>query len=94
MDGEDNRESFSVPTCQYGRPPPLSLVVDGDERTVRLIRRGPATKEAAITMGSVRRALLKPASRNAVKVNGGDSPNIDRVVTAVLSRWAIQESVA
>ena len=36
LDGEDTtRESFSVPTCQYGRPHPVSLVIDKDNRVTR-----------------------------------------------------------
>ena len=108
VDGEDNRESFSVPTCQYGELHPVSLIVDGDSRTVHLIRRGgaPVAREdaadascegAILSVASVQRALLKPAasfhSLDAITEKRGDgSGTIDRVITAVLSRWKIQES--
>jgi len=105
VDGEDNRESFSVPTCQYGKPHPDSLVIDGDNRTIHLMRRGPIAKdsargtmkEALLTKKSVYRALLEPVSlangQTFIKKKKGDDTSIDRVITAVLSRWKIQESV-
>lgn len=106
VDGEDNRESFSVPTCQYGKPHPVSLVIDGDNRTIHLLRlnHGPDAKELAgvtiketlLTKDAVYRALLKPTSSRAhphMKQKTGESASIDRVITAVLSRWKIQESV-
>jgi len=105
VDGEDNRESFSVPTCQYGKPHPDSLVIDGDNRTIHLMRRGPiakgsargTTKEALLTKKIVYRALLEPVSlanrQTFIKKKKGDDTSIDRVITAVLSRWKIQESV-
>jgi hypothetical protein len=118
VNGEDNRESFSVPTCQYGNPCPASLVIDGENRTIHLIRRRhPASegktedgeKDNVLTKNSVYRALLKPASsrhgrsfsfnrsnstysQDSIKEQKGDSTSIDRVITAVLSRWKIRES--
>lgn len=118
MNGEENLESFSVPTCQYGRPHPVSLVIDGDNQTIHLVRRrgqvakespGGAKKESLLTKDSVYRALLKPASssnngqpfalngraslRDAVTDRKRDVTSIDRVITAVLSRWKIKESI-
>jgi len=120
LNGEDNRESFSVPTCQYGKPHPVSLVIDGDNQTIHLIHRsvgganagksnGAATKETLVTKRSVYRALLEPASQStgqsfnlnncgaysqnsATEKRGDGTTSIDRVITAVLSRWKIQES--
>lgn len=34
MNGEDKRELFSVPTCQYGKPHPYSLWIDDGARVV------------------------------------------------------------
>lgn len=120
MNGEENLESFSVPTCQYGGPHPVSLVIDGDNQTIHLLRRcqgqevanespGGAKKMSLLTKGSVYRALRKPASsssngqpfalhsraspRDAVTDRKGDVTSIDRVITAVLSRWKIKESI-
>ena len=109
VDGEDNRESFSVPTCQYGEVHPVSLVVDGDSRTVHLIRRDDAPvvtrKDEAdgisdgtiLSEASVLRALLKPASFHSldaiIEKKGDGTGTIDRVITAALSRWKIQECI-
>jgi hypothetical protein len=118
VNGEDNRESFTVPTCQYGKPHPVALVIDGDNKTVHLIRNcqgqaakktgEDASKESRFTKDSIYRALLKPASpsnarqslnfgrshsHDSTSERKGDSPSIDRVITAVLSRWKIQESI-
>ena len=114
VNGEDNRETFTVPTCQYGKPYPVSLVVDGENRTIHLIHRcHPDTKETTkgpeksniVTKHSVYRALVQPASArrrhsfnrssslDSIKEQKGDSStSIDRVITAVLSRWKVQES--
>lgn len=107
VDGEDTRESFSVPTCQYGEIHPVSLVIDGENRTIHLIHRRSSSatvpsKGAAeesdkgplvISKATVRRALLNPASFRSLdvstekKVDNNDT--IDRVISAVLSRWAV-----
>jgi len=89
VNGEDNREMFSVPTCQYGKSHPISLVIDGDNKTIRLIRHA---KDGAspVTKDSVYRALIKPDTNN--KEKKGDTSSIDRVISAVLSRWKIVES--
>ena len=38
MNGEDKRELFSVPTCQYGKPYPYSLWIDDCARVVYIRR--------------------------------------------------------
>ena len=89
VNGEDNREMFSVPTCQYGKSHPISLVIDGDNKTIHLIRH--AKDEASpVTKDSVYRALIKPDTNK--KEKKGDTSSIDRVISAVLSRWKIVES--
>mmetsp|Transcript_1710 Transcript_1710/g.3648 ORF Transcript_1710/g.3648 Transcript_1710/m.3648 type:complete len:731 (+) Transcript_1710:51-2243(+) len=70
VNGEDNRESFSVPPCQFGRAHPVSLVIDGDNRTIHMMRHcdGPVAKEPAgrtikdtlLTKNSIYHALRKP----------------------------------
>lgn len=82
VDGEDTRESFSVPTCQYGEIHPVSLVVDGDNRTIHVIHRrssvnvplkgsAVATDEGPLVVSNatVRRALLNPASFRSLDVS-------------------------
>ena len=101
VDGEDNHERFSVPTCQYGKPHPVSLIIDGDNKTIHLIHHDSSDKEAFITRDSIYRALVKPANNTGqsfmskdttIKEKKGDTTSIDRVITAVLSRWKIEES--
>lgn len=105
VDGEDTRESFSVPTCQHDEPHPISLVVDGENRTVHLIRNcqrtshektsdaeSPANEASLVTKSSVYRALLETTSHNSRRQSfKGDGVSVDRVITAVLSRWKIED---
>ncbi|KAL9188012.1 hypothetical protein ACHAXT_006390 [Thalassiosira profunda] len=116
VDGEDNREIFSVPPCQHG-PSPVSLVIDEENRIIRVLRNRHATeakestkgaaKETLVSRDTVYRALLTPASPrngrsmsftggppspNAIhEIRGGSTNKVDRVITAVLSRWKVQE---
>jgi hypothetical protein len=83
VDGEDTRESFSVPTCQYGEIHPVSLVIDGENRTIHLIHRRSSSATAplkgaaeesdkgplVISKATVRRALLNPASFRSLDVS-------------------------
>jgi len=89
VNGEDNREMFSVPTCQYGKSHPISLVIDGDNKTIHLIRHA-KDQASPVTKDSVYSALIKPDTNN--KEKKGDTSSIDRVISAVLSRWKIVES--
>lgn len=127
LDGEDTRESFSVPTCQYGMPHPVSLVIDGENRTIHLVRRrkseftgeagaakegngkAPANnyhtfessssflcKHASITEDIIHRTLLQPpppAADPSRKNEAGSTSGsgVNRVISAVLSRWKIEE---
>ena len=102
VDGEDNRESFSVPTCQYGKPHHVSLAIDGDNKTIYLIRHD--TEAHGISKAVVHRALTTPVTSSsdtglfslkpqatATKKGDAAARSIDRVITAVLSRWKIEE---
>ena len=102
VDGEDTRESFSVPTCQYGEIHPVSLVIDGDNRTIHLIRRSSVTVPSkgagdegplVVSKATVRRALLNPTSFRSLDIGAekkrDNTDTIDRVISAVLSRWTI-----
>lgn len=46
LNGEEQRELFSVPTCEYGQPVPVSLWVDGAKRTVVISRSTTPTTRA------------------------------------------------
>ncbi|KAL7433491.1 hypothetical protein ACHAXM_003632 [Skeletonema potamos] len=104
VDGEDTtRENFSVPTCHYGGMSPVSLLVDGDNRTIYLLRHQGGVGKGGynnLNEEKIYRALLQPPSSlkkstSAVNVSGSNkaesNKEIDRVITAVLSRWKVVE---
>ncbi|KAK1742633.1 hypothetical protein QTG54_006230 [Skeletonema marinoi] len=107
VNGEDTtHENFSVPTCNYGGVSPISLVVDGDNRTIHLLRHHQNGHDVSggcnnIHTDKIYRALLQPPSslRSTTAVNVDNCSNnkassareIDRVITAVLSRWKVVE---
>ena len=108
VNGEDStREHWSVPTCNYVTHP-ISLVVDGDNRTIHLLHNNRHDGGGASASGSdhskemIYRALLQPSSSSKVTTaslnmeNGSNKgasttsrSEIDRVITAVLSRWKV-----
>eukprot|EP00985_Skeletonema_marinoi_P008764 scaffold4011_cov128-Skeletonema_marinoi.AAC.3 len=108
VNGEDTtHENFSVPTCNYGGVSPISLVVDGDNRTIHLLRHHQNGHNVVsggcknIHKDKIYRALLQPPSslRSTTAANVNNCSNkktsstreIDRVITAVLSRWKVVE---
>jgi hypothetical protein len=107
VNGEDTtRESFSVPTCNYGGTYPISLVLDGANRTIHMLRShgdGVNKKCSNFTKETIYRSLLQSPSSswksNSAIVNVDNGSNkaastrreIDRVITAVLSRWKVVE---
>ena len=108
VNGEDTtHENFSVPTCNYGGVSPISLVVDGDNRTMHLLRHHQNGHDVVsggcknIHKDKIYRALLQPPSslRSSTAINVDNCSNnkasstreIDRVITAVLSRWKVVE---
>jgi len=108
VNGEDTtHENFSVPTCNYGGVSPISLVVDGDNRTIHLLRHHQNGHDVVsggcknIHKDKIYRALLQPPSslRSSTAINVDNCSNnkasstreIDRVITAVLSRWKVVE---
>lgn len=128
LDGEDTRESFSVPPCQFQCPHPTSLVIDGDDRTIYLLHNGRLShssfdtsahhqessipfdlaltttktdcdvmtehhhfpKHSIITKESIKQALLHPQQDLVGEMENASV--VDRVITAVLSRWTVKEA--
>jgi hypothetical protein len=86
VNGDDQREQFSVPPCELGDLPPLSLVIDTPNRTVFLIRKASIsakiTEPFEIQIADVRRALLRMGDDNSVK---------SRAVAAVMGKWKVVE---
>ena len=102
LNGEDKREFFSHVTCEFGAEPSVSLVVDDENRTVRVLkrlRRDGTDTYPNVSPDNVSRALLKssplplsPARKGAQQDHlaltaGG------RVVAAVLQRWKVTEEM-
>lgn len=56
--GEDQREHFSVPTCQYGRTCNVSLWINDTERIVYIVGSKEETM-VSITPESIQKTLLK-----------------------------------
>jgi hypothetical protein len=88
LNGEDRRELFAVPTCQYGKPYRSSLWIDESCRTVyiRGTKDDDLFDEARIlrTIGS---SSLSPTQDDRLR-------NRDRVVTAVLRQWKVVDQRA
>ena len=91
VNGEDCREQFSVPPCQFGDLPSVSLVIDTPSRTVYLLRDTsqhekdpkPATPSYFdVTMHQVSNALCQSIDCKNVK---------NRVMAAVMSKWKVAE---
>ena len=103
VNGEDTtREKFSIPTCNYGRKPSISLLVDGDSRTIYLLHRhddGDGNDYNYVKERVYRALLQAPSLLKSATTNNMDScsnkvsstKEIDRVITAVLSRWKVEE---
>lgn len=91
MNGEDRHEMFSVPPCQFGELPSVSLVIDTPRRNIILLRTDPASNKIPaaafnfdIRAQEVKRALCKsnPRSNNSVEA---------RAIAAVMSKWRVTE---
>lgn len=91
MNGEDRHEMFSVPPCQFGELPSVSLVLDTPRRNIILLRNNrtdPASNKIPaaafnfdIRAQEVRRALCN-LSKNSVEA---------RAIAAVMSKWRVTE---
>jgi len=90
MNGEDCCEMFSVPPCQFGELPSVSLVIDTPRRNIVLLRKrtDPVSNEipAAAFKFDVRAEEVKRVLCNL----NSDSVKA-RVIAAVMSKWSITE---
>jgi hypothetical protein len=78
MNGEDKRELFSVPTCQYGKPFPYSLWIDEGARVVYI--RGSHSESGG---GTARRQPQHPDA--AATTPGSVAVVVKAVLTSVAS---------
>jgi tRNA A37 threonylcarbamoyladenosine synthetase subunit TsaC/SUA5/YrdC len=84
LNGEDKREPFAVPTCQYGTPCSYSLWIDETCRTVYI--RGKQEDPSVLQEGSILRAI---GSISSSPTEDERTKNRLRVTTAVLRRWKV-----
>lgn len=84
LNGEDTREIFAVPPCEYGKPCPHSLWLDSSRRLVILSNPG----GTAATHFSSHHLLQVLRNRKPPKTDK------DRVIQAVLNKWNVIEETA
>lgn len=102
LNGEDRRELFSHVTCEFGAESSVSLVVDDESRTIRIVKRlGPDGTDSHpnVCSATVMRALLKTSPQLPLSPAKGEKQDPSaasagaRVVTAVLQRWKAVEEI-
>jgi hypothetical protein len=103
LDGEDKRELFTVPTCQYGMPSPTSLWIDDSIRTIFLrgSKDGPENTvfSASLTPSLMSITQALEFTKEAIPATSTDLQNDqslderrrnrNRVVAAVLNKWKV-----
>lgn len=96
LNGEDKREIFHVPACQFSSAESISLVINFVNRTVSIVRDGPPNKgmnsegkvsidsSAGITTENVKKALhvCKTDKNRRLK---------SKIVASVMRRWKVHE---
>lgn len=87
VNGEDYHEQFSVPPCQLGDLPSVSLVIDTPNRNVILLQSKSEMKDDEfasinINIKDVKRALCPLVSEGSVK---------ERAIAAIMSKWSVTQ---
>eukprot|EP00551_Chaetoceros_affinis_P013601 CAMPEP_0203705082 /NCGR_PEP_ID=MMETSP0091-20130426/48687_1 /ASSEMBLY_ACC=CAM_ASM_001089 /TAXON_ID=426623 /ORGANISM="Chaetoceros affinis, Strain CCMP159" /LENGTH=524 /DNA_ID=CAMNT_0050580349 /DNA_START=39 /DNA_END=1613 /DNA_ORIENTATION=+ len=90
INGEDRREMFFVPPCQYGQSSSVSLVIDAPNRTITILRdrsrlhSKTVDEEFELRIQDVVRALLH---------HNEDEPGSvkSKAITAVMHKWRVNE---
>ena len=105
LNGEDEREMFMAPTCQFGKGACISLVVDDDTKTIHIVHPEPAgkgeeantNKKSKISPRDIVRAL-RTSPRASIEIGNSyedvaaDAAKVaSRVISVVLSRWKCVE---
>lgn len=79
LDGEDCREVFHVPTCEYGRPCDAIVWIDGRQRMIMVQSESPDI---------CRKSLVEVALRHPVAKASGNKK--ERMLTqAIIGRWKV-----
>ncbi len=90
MNGEDRREMFFVPPCQYGQSSAVSLVVNALSRTITIIRNESSLNSKKVSEDFELRA--KDVARALLHQNGDESGSVkSRAITAVMHKWRVHE---
>ena len=86
VNGDDRREQFSVPPCEFGDLSSVSLVIDTPNRTVFLLRDESKSVQVSdpfeIKIADVKRALSQITDHKNVKL---------RAIAAVMGKWDVTE---
>ena len=101
LNGEDEREMFMAPTCQFGKGACISLVVDDDTKTIHIVHpkssgkgdEAITDKKSKITPRDIVRAL-RTSPRASIEIGNSyedvaaDAAKVaSRVISVVLNRW-------
>jgi hypothetical protein len=91
MNGEDRREMFFVPTCQYGQSSSVSLVIDASNRRVFILRdkayylnSQKVKDDFDLQVEDVIRALHQEGQNEPGSVKS-------KAITAVMHKWKVYE---
>ena len=105
LNGEDEREMFMAPTCQFGKGACISLVVDDDTKTIHIVHpksggkgeEANTNKKSKITPRDIVRAL-RTSPRASIEIGNSyedvaaDAAKVaSRVISVVLNRWKCAE---
>ncbi len=86
VNGDDQREQFSVPPCEFGDVSSISLVIDTPNRTIFLVRDESKCTQVSdpfeIKVADVKRALSHINDYTSVKF---------RAIAAVMGKWDVKE---
>jgi len=95
LNGEDKREIFHVPACQFSDTESISLVINSLERTVSIIRDGPYKSVSrrgiiskcasfGITVEGIKQAIHTCKTDKDVKLKS-------KIISSVMRRWKVLE---
>lgn len=79
LNGEERKEIFAVPTCEYGEPCPTSLWLDGSRRLI------------VLSCSSGKPLVTSEQLQKFVHHRKAPKNDRERVILAVLSRWSVVE---
>ena len=94
VNGEDWREQFNVPPCQFGFLPSISLVIDTPRRNVILLcEKNHSDESSQVTVTSGFDVTVKDVKRALHHFDNKNSSIKNRAVAAVMSKWNVTEII-